>query len=28
LTGIIGQKLTEICDEVYEVKFGLEKKLK
>jgi adenosylcobinamide kinase/adenosylcobinamide-phosphate guanylyltransferase len=24
LTGIIGQKLTEICDEVYEVKFGLE----
>jgi adenosylcobinamide kinase/adenosylcobinamide-phosphate guanylyltransferase len=28
LTGIIGQKLTSICDEVYEVKFGLEKRLK
>ena len=24
LTGIIGQKLTQMCDEVYEVKFGLE----
>ena len=24
LTGIIGQKLAQICDEVYEVKFGLE----
>ncbi len=23
LTGIIGQKLAEICDEVYEVKFGI-----
>jgi adenosylcobinamide kinase/adenosylcobinamide-phosphate guanylyltransferase len=28
LTGIIGQKLTSFCDEVYEVKFGLEKRLK
>jgi adenosylcobinamide kinase/adenosylcobinamide-phosphate guanylyltransferase len=28
LTGIIGQKLTKICDEVYEVKFGLESRLK
>ena len=28
LTGIIGQKLVEICDEVYEVKFGIEIKLK
>jgi adenosylcobinamide kinase/adenosylcobinamide-phosphate guanylyltransferase len=28
LTGIIGQKLTEMCDEVYEVKFGLEIRLK
>ena len=28
LTGIIGQKLAQMCDEVYEVKFGLEKKIK
>jgi adenosylcobinamide kinase/adenosylcobinamide-phosphate guanylyltransferase len=28
LTGIIGQKLVAFCDEVYEVKFGLEKRLK
>ena len=28
LTGIIGQKLAEICDEVYEVKFGIEVRIK
>ena len=28
LTGIIGQKLAEFCDEVYEVKLGLTIKLK
>lgn len=28
LTGIIGQKLAQICDEVYEVKLGIESKLK
>ena len=28
LTGIIGHKLAEICDEVIEVKFGIEKKIK
>ena len=28
LSGIIGQKLASICDEVYEVKLGLEIKLK
>ncbi len=28
LTGIIGQKLASICDEVYEVKLGLESRLK
>ena len=28
LTGIIGQKLASICDEVYEVKFGLLNRLK
>jgi len=28
LTGIIGQKLTAMCDEVIEVKFGLEVRLK
>lgn len=28
LTGIIGQKLAKICDEVYEVKFGLAQRLK
>lgn len=28
LTGIIGQKLASICDEVYEVKLGLPLKLK
>jgi len=28
LTGIIGQKLTSICNEVYEVKFALENRLK
>ena len=28
LSGIIGQKLASMCDEVYEVKFGLEKNLK
>ena len=27
-TGIIGQKITKICDEVYEVKLGLEIRLK
>lgn len=27
-TGIIGQKVVSYCDEVYEVKFGLEKRLK
>ena len=28
LTGIIGQKLSSICDEVYEVKLGLQSRLK
>lgn len=28
LSGIIGQKLARFCDEVYEVKLGLEKRLK
>lgn len=28
LSGIIGQKLTTICDEVYEVKLGLPQRLK
>lgn len=28
LTGIVGQKLATICDEVYEVKFGLTHRLK
>ena len=28
LTGIIGQKLASICDEVYEVKLGLTQRLK
>ena len=28
MTGIIGQKLAKICDEVYEVKLGLENRLK
>lgn len=28
LTGIVGQKLSSICNEVFEVKFGLESKLK
>ena len=28
LTGIIGQKLVKLCDEVYEAKFGLESRLK
>ena len=28
MTGIIGQKLAKICDEVYEVKYSLSKKLK
>ena len=27
-SGIIGQKLAQLCDEVYEVKLGLEQKLK
>lgn len=27
-TGIVGQKVASFCDEVYEVKFGLEKRLK
>jgi adenosylcobinamide kinase/adenosylcobinamide-phosphate guanylyltransferase len=27
-SGIIGQKLAQLCDEVYEVKLGLESKLK
>lgn len=28
LSGIIGQKLAALCDEVYEVKLGLERRLK
>lgn len=28
LSGIIGQKLARLCDEVYEVKLGLERRLK
>ena len=28
MTGIIGQKLAEICNEVYEVKFGIEVQIK
>lgn len=28
LTGIVGQNIAAICDEVYEVKFGIEKKIK
>lgn len=28
LSGIIGQELVKLCNEVYEVKYGLEKKLK
>jgi adenosylcobinamide kinase/adenosylcobinamide-phosphate guanylyltransferase len=28
MTGIIGQKLASFCDEVYEVKLGLERRLK
>ncbi len=28
MTGIIGQKLAKLCDEVYEVKFGIESRLK
>lgn len=28
LTGLIGQKLTSFCNEVYEVKFGLSSRLK
>lgn len=28
MTGLIGQKLVQLCDEVYEAKFGLEVKLK
>jgi len=28
LTGTIGQELSKICDEVYEVKFGIEVKIK
>nr|WP_294892775.1 hypothetical protein [Sulfuricurvum sp. MLSB] len=28
LSGIIGQTLARICDEVYEVKLGLERRLK
>lgn len=27
-TGLIGQEIVKICDEVYEVKFGIETKLK
>ncbi|QKF78750.1 bifunctional adenosylcobinamide kinase/adenosylcobinamide-phosphate guanylyltransferase [Arcobacter defluvii] len=27
-TGLIGQELVKLCDEVYEVKFGLERRLK
>lgn len=27
-SGLIGQELARLCDEVYEVKYGLEKKLK
>jgi adenosylcobinamide kinase/adenosylcobinamide-phosphate guanylyltransferase len=28
MTGIVGQKLAQICDEVYEVKLGLASRLK
>lgn len=28
LSGVIGQKLAELCSEVYEVKFGIKKRLK
>jgi len=28
LSGLIGQELVRLCDEVYEVKYGLKKKLK
>jgi adenosylcobinamide kinase/adenosylcobinamide-phosphate guanylyltransferase len=28
LTGIVGQRVASLCDEVYEVKFGLAKRLK
>ncbi len=28
MTGIIGQELVKICDEVYEVKFGIQNRLK
>lgn len=28
LTGIVGQEIARLCDEVYEVKFALEKRLK
>ncbi len=28
MSGIIGQKLTSICDEVYEVKIGIGVKIK
>lgn len=28
LTGIVGQKIVSLCDEVYEVKFSLENRLK
>ncbi|CAM3554668.1 bifunctional adenosylcobinamide kinase/adenosylcobinamide-phosphate guanylyltransferase [Arcobacter aquimarinus] len=27
-SGLIGQELTKLCDEVYEVKYGLERRLK
>ena len=27
-SGILGQELAKLCDEVYEVKYGIEKKLK
>ena len=27
-SGLIGQELAKLCDEVYEVKFGLERRLK
>lgn len=28
LTGVVGQNISELCDEVYEVKFGLKKRWK
>jgi adenosylcobinamide kinase/adenosylcobinamide-phosphate guanylyltransferase len=27
-SGILGQELAKLCDEVYEVKYGIERRLK